>query len=167
MLIYRTKTKDGGRAKVELMKFFQSPLAPEERTLALSATSALWWLNPLVCEEDEFQSPPANLRDSAPGLIPSEKNEALLLELHKSFRRAASSLHEGNFTSIMQCLADSFNVEEDAPVSEDLRVYFVKRLGGTGHGDATPTSHVDRDKLVEQSSLLKGSPERKGVAPRC
>ena len=92
---------------------------------------------------------------------------SLLLELHRPFRRAASSLHEGNFTSTMQFLAHSFNVEEDAPVSEDLRVYFVKRLGGKEHGDATPTSHVDRDKLVEQSSLLKGSPERKGVAPRC
>ena len=87
------------------------------------------------------------------------ENKDLLLELHRSFHCAARSLDEENFSSIMQLLASSFNVDGESPRSEELHMYLVKRLDGKGHSDAIPTSKVDLNKLIEQSSLLKEDPE--------
>ena len=83
------------------------------------------------------------------------------MSLCKSFRRSASSLDEKSSTSIIQFLIDSFNVNEGVSISEDLCVYF-ERLGGKRNSDVTLFSHTDLDKLVEQSSLLKESPEDRG-----
>lgn len=164
MLLYWIKTKDGGRARVELMKVFQSPLAPKELALTLSVMAFLWCLSPLECEEDEFQSPPANLLSLAQLLSRPDtigENEDLLLELHRSFRCAARSLDEEHFTSIIQLLASSFKVDGESSRSEELHMYFIKRLDGKGHGDAVKETLTS----LSSSRLCSHRPQSERESP--
>ena len=124
------------------MEAFQSPLTPEELALTLSVMSFLWCNDPPECEPDECQSPSANLQSltqllSRPDTI--GENKDLVFDLHRSFHCAARRLDEETLAPITDFLTDSQNFDGESPRSEELLVYFMKRLDGKGHVDAIPT----------------------------
>lgn len=144
-----TNTKDGERARLRVLNVFQKALAPEELALTLANMLTLWCLNP-----------PTEAVTSQPNLVglaellykpdTLEESHVLLLALFRSFRYAVKSLDEKTSIPIMQFLHRNACGDEDLPPSEDLYVYFIRRLDGKSHDDAMPL-----DKLVEQLSLFE------------
>lgn len=157
MLQNWTNTRDGERARLQLFKIFQIPLAPEELALALADMLTLWCLNP-PADEGASQSVPASLLGLAEVLSEPhalEESYVLLLELFRSFRHAVKGLDEKVSIPIMEFLQRAVYVDIDTPPSEELCSYCEKRLLGKSHRDATTVRDADFDKLVAGLSLLE------------
>lgn len=157
-----TNTRDGERARLQLFKIFQVPLAPEELALALANMLTLWCLNP-PADDGVSQSVPASLLGLAKVLSEPdalEESYVLLLELFRSFRHAVKGLDENVSVPIMQFLQSAVCVDIDTPPSEELCSYCEKRLLRKSHHDATSVSDADFDKLVEGLSLLQKPSEQ-------